>query len=151
MLRLFPVVITFFVLIPLKGYSQIYDEDNPVPVSDVKAAAKALGVSEELLNLRDPFKPPLIAEKEEPKSELELYETDKFKMIGVITGPDALRAMLTAPNGKTYFVSESDKIGTKGGVVKEISPERILVHEQVMNVLGQPETSVVEISLPEED
>ena len=83
-----------------------------------------------------------------PKSDLEKYATEEFKLLGVSTGPDRLRALIQAPNQKTYFVAEKTKIGIHKGVIKKITPEVVEVREKIINVLGQEETVSAEIRLP---
>jgi hypothetical protein len=74
-----------------------------------------------------------------PTSDLELYTLDQLKLLAVMTGPKRLRAMVLAPNGKTYLVWENMKIGMRKGVVRRITPDAVHVREQVVNVLGQEE------------
>ena len=75
--------------------------------------------SEELLRIRDPFKRPEIETSQAtPRSDLERYQVDSFKMVAVLTGPTRIRAMLLAPDGKTYMVNERMKIGTRNGVIR---------------------------------
>jgi hypothetical protein len=65
-----------------------------------------------------------------------------------LTGPARLKAMIVAPNGKTYFVSESQKIGTRDGVIRKITTKAVLVREKIVNVIGREETIDFEIRLP---
>jgi Tfp pilus assembly protein PilP len=105
----------------------------------------------DLLKMRDPFKRPNFAVTVEgAKSDLESFPADKFELIGVMTGPKQLRAMVRAPNGKTYFIDHKSKIGMHGGTVKKISTQVILVREKIMNVIGQEEVVDTEIKMPPE-
>lgn len=98
---------------------------------------------ENSLTLRDPFR------RQVPSGgtaadgtlipELERFEVDKYKLVGVITGPKRARAMLTAPGGKMHIVSEDTKIGTRRGTIKKIAPGMVAVEEKVVNLLGQEE------------
>ncbi|MGZ3687094.1 MAG: pilus assembly protein PilP [Bdellovibrionota bacterium] len=98
--------------------------------------------------IRDPFKRPNTASKDEvPKTELELFPLEQFKMIGVMTGPMRVRVMLLAPNGKTYFASENTKIGVRKGVVQKITTTSMKVREKTINVLGQEENVDTEVKL----
>lgn len=109
-------------------------------------------IGTDVLQIRDPFRMPIISkEMAQPKSELELYPVHSFKMTGIVTGPKKLRAMLTGPDGKIHFVSESDKIGIKKGFVRKISAEYVEVLEKVVNVLGQEETVITQLELPPQD
>jgi hypothetical protein len=108
-------------------------------------------VPEEVTRVRDPFKKPTLrAVESKPRSELELYPVEKFKLVAVITGPKKLRAMLQGPDGKSYFVAEGMAIGFRKGVIRKITHDAVLVREQVLNVLGQEENVDSDLKLPEE-
>jgi type IV pilus assembly protein PilP len=118
---------------------------TPQPVAERELSVK------ELLGIRDPFKRPKIETKEAlAKSPLEKFSLDEFKMVGVVTGPKRLRAMVVVPDGNTYFVAEKDKIGTQKGVVQRIYSDTIEVQEVTVNVLGEEERIMKKISLPTE-
>ncbi len=95
---------------------------------------------DEMLRIRDPFKKPqMIADASVPRTELEMIPVENFKMVGVITGPDRVRAMLVDPTGKTHFVNERMKIGLRKGVIRKITADSILIQEKIVNVMGQEE------------
>lgn len=105
----------------------------------------------DILGMRDPFRrPQIVLEDILPKSELERFAVSEFKMVGLITGPDQLKAMLLGPDGKTYFVRKDDRIGSRGGFVQEINSVGIVVEEEITNVVGEKEKIVTEITLPPE-
>ena len=109
-------------------------------------------LSEDMLKIRDPFKrPAIIVSKENARTELEMFPVDQFKMMGVITGPDRVKAMLAAPNGKTYFVSERMKIGVRNGMILKITPEGVKIREKIINVIGQEEPVDRELKLEEKN
>jgi Tfp pilus assembly protein PilP len=118
------------------------------------AASSALAkieISKEILKQRDPFKKPIITvPKEGPQSDLEIFPLEKLKLLGVLTGGQHLRAMVQAPNGKTYFVQEKMAIGDRKGIIKKITDQEIQVREKVVNVLGMEETVNSTIELPPE-
>lgn len=108
--------------------------------------------SAEILKTRDPFKRPVIQNIIAlPRTDLEMFPIDQFRMLGVVTGPEHLRALLLAPNGKTYFVAERMRIGVRKGVIRRITPESIKVRERIINVLGQEEDVDSELRLPSEN
>lgn len=96
---------------------------------------------------RDPFKEPAIAEGQIAKSDLEKFAVTDFKLTGVITGPLRMRAMLVAPDGKTHYVSEKMKIGTRDGVIVKITTKTVVVKEKVVNPLGEVELFDTEIGI----
>lgn len=111
---------------------------------------------ENSLSLRDPFRrPPSKVAKEFAGGgilpELERYELDKFKLVGVVTGPRKNKAMVTTPDGKMHIVSETMHIGTRHGVIKRIAPGRVSVEEKVVNLLGQEENIETTIEFESKD
>ncbi len=127
-------------------------QGGPAPVMPTNATASATApITDDVLKVRDPFRRPIqVTAKGKPKGDLELFAVEQFKLVGVITGPAKIRAMVEAPNGKTYFVSERQKIGQRNGVVKKITPGAILVRETMVNVVGREEEIDFEIRLPED-
>lgn len=107
--------------------------------------------AEEFLKARDPFRAPslekIVVGK---KDELELFPLDSIKMIGVLTGPDHLRAIVQIPDGKTYLVAEKMKLGIHQGFIKKITPDAIVVREKITNILGENEYFDSEIPMASE-
>lgn len=125
---------------------------TPVWAADTQPAVmpQAAGFSEleELLRLRDPFKRISLAEvPQAPKPPLERFPVDKFRLIGVLTGPERLRAMVVDPDGKNHIVSEKMKIGLRDGIIHRIYSDRIIVREKTKNILGQLENADQIISM----
>ncbi len=105
---------------------------------------------DEIYQRRDPFRKPDIAlEKVQPKGELERMPLESFTLLGITKGLDRVVAMVRDPNGKTWFLEEGVKIGTRGGVIQKISGTQIEIKEVTQNALGQEEVAVVSIALPE--
>ena len=120
-------------------------------INPTKAETSSALIPEDRINLRDPFRMSDISlEQLRSRSPLELQPLDSFKMIGVLTGPDQIKAMLRGMNGRAYIVTEKMKIGFNGGFIRKITPDGILVREKTTNVLGQVENMDVEIPLMSE-
>lgn len=132
------------------------------PVESVEQAAKALegdtGTSAsgstmdldvEAVELRDPFKRPLVVNMTPgtPVGALESFSVDEFKMVGSIVGTDRVRAILIDPKGQTHIVSERMKIGLKQGVIREIRASYVKVREKVINAIGREELIETDIKL----
>lgn len=99
--------------------------------------------------LRDPFRRPVFVDPNaRPRTELEYFPVEQYRVVGVVTGPEHMRAMVVAPNGKTYYVAEKMKIGIRKGFIKKITAAGIVVREKVLNTLGKEETVETEIRLP---
>ena len=128
--------------------SRTDDESGENPVSQPSPGGGEANATESLLKMRDPFKrPDVVVDEGAPKSELELYASHQFQLVGVMTGPRQIRAILQSPTGKTFFVKVGDHLGQRRGVVERITPEKLLVQEKIVNVLGQAENITTEIKL----
>lgn len=105
-------------------------------------------ISDEVLRSRDPFlRPAVIAGPNDNRSELEMFPLEQLRLVGIITGPNKMRAMLVAPNGKTYLVFENMKIGLRRGVVRKITSRAVFIREKIVNLLGKEEILDVQLRL----
>jgi type IV pilus assembly protein PilP len=121
---------------------------SPAPAADVASAPRmAPGSAVDYKKFRDPFKEPAFSESVIIKSDLERFPVTDFKVTGVITGPIRMRAMLLAPDGKTHYVSENMKVGTRDGVIVKITTKTVVVREKVVNPLGEVEMFDTEIGI----
>ncbi len=104
---------------------------------------------------RDPFEPllhkePVIAEiikktrPDEIKGPLEKFELKQFRLMAILVVNGSPRAMVAAPDGKSYTVKVNDYIGLNGGVVKNIQTKIIGHDETGMRVEKSPDRIVVE-------
>ncbi len=126
----------------------------PAPVTTL-ASGVSTSAMESLLNedmihiLRDPFQMPsiLATKKAAPRSDLELFELKDFKLNGVVTGPKKTRAMVSAPNGKTYFVATGDLMGLHEGKVTAIQSDAIKVVEYQIDEKGKKIPEVFEVRI----
>lgn len=138
---------TSFALFFLLSVGSVMSVSAATPAQNASASLDANPASE-YLKLRDPFRIPevaLLASRQ--RSELEQFAVGDMRLSAVVTGPLRMKAMIALPNGKNVFVQERDKIGIRNGVVHRITPEAILVREQIVNVLGQEEGVLSEIRI----
>jgi Tfp pilus assembly protein PilP len=120
---------------------------EPVAPQNEKSPEMIKKAAEAARKIRDPFKrPEILRAQQEAKSDLERYSIDQFRMTGVLLG-ERMRAMVRAPNGKSYFLQENMKIGVRKGVVRRITADTIVVRERVVNILGEEEDVNVEIRM----
>ena len=105
---------------------------------------------------RDPFVPlsairtPL-AVSTEPATPLQSYDLAQFRLVGVIVGKGASKAMVVAPDGKSYVLAKGVKIGKNNGVVTEINSEVILVEEKYYDFSGNVIENIQEITVPKRE
>lgn len=103
---------------------------------------------------RDPFKPlvekvrPAGPTRTTPLEPLEKFTLGQLKVKAVLLGFKVPRAMILAPDGKSYIVVPGTKIGKNRGVVQGINPDAVLVKETYYDFSGDIRTSVKQIKLP---
>jgi type IV pilus assembly protein PilP len=104
---------------------------------------------------RDPFmplsrivKPVIKVVDEEPQTPLQSYDVVQFKLIGVIVGKGAPKAMVVAPDGKSYILAKGVKIGKNNGVIIDITSEAVSIQETYYDFSGNVIENIQEISVP---
>lgn len=68
---------------------------------------------------------------------LEKVDLSQLRLLGVILAPSGNRAMVSEVNGKGYVVTVGTYMGIASGRVVEILSDRIIVEEEVENILGK--------------
>lgn len=106
---------------------------------------------------RDPFESLVTLKKQTgpaldaPKTPLQSYELGQLRLIGVIVGKGQPRAMVLAPDGKSYILTKGIKVGKNDGVVKDISSEAVKIEEQYFEFTGEVRKSIQLIQLPKRE
>ena len=132
----------------------------PAPVAKEEETKEEETKEEEFVYVtdgrRDPFVPlsrirrPIEA-SDEPATPLQSYDLSQFRLAGVIVGKGASKALVIAPDGKSYILSEGVKIGKNSGVVITISSESVLVEEKYFDFSGNVIENIQEISVPKRE
>jgi len=122
---------------------------TPVPAKPTDSPMESILTEDMIRSLRDPFQVPMIflSQKEKPRTDLEMFQLSDFRLNGVITGPKKTKAMVTGPNGKTYFISVGDRIGIRSGHVTSIRPDAIKVVEYDVDEKGRRTPELFEIRI----
>lgn len=68
---------------------------------------------------------------------LEKVDLSQMKLLGTILAPSGNRAMVTDASGKGYVVTIGTYMGISSGRVVEILRDRVIVEEEVENILGK--------------
>lgn len=101
---------------------------------------------------RDPFIPVVgtrvSAFAENP---LESFDITQFQVKGLIIGLGEPKAMVVAPDGKSYILRKGMKIGKSNGVIREINRERIVIEEQYPDISGTIHKNIQEIKVPKRE
>lgn len=101
---------------------------------------------------RDPFVP-IVGKKTAAIAEnpLESFDLPQFQLKGLIVGFGEPKAVLAAPDGKTYIISKGTHIGKSSGIVRDINRERIIVEERYQDLTGATRTNIQEIKVPKRE
>lgn len=112
---------------------------SPSPVASVAVATQL--EEPDFLKLRDPFQRPVKAQPVSavPRTILEGFELTELKMVGVLTGPHQMKALIIDPKGTSHFVGLNTRIGIHQGKVIQILGDRIRVREKIENMAGKLE------------
>jgi hypothetical protein len=125
--------------VPAAPVSQVFTSDTGVD---------SLLTEELIRSLRDPFVPPVsLTRKQAPKSDLELFALKDVRLNGVITGPKKVRAMISVPGNKTYFVAVGDKLGMRDGRITSIQSDLIKVVEYEVDNRGRRSPEIFEVRI----
>ena len=132
---------------------------HPKPAAASKTAETPPAPPEYVYNpagKRDPFealvliKRPIVKEGEQ-LTPLQKYDLNQFRLIGVIVGKGIPRAMVVAPDGKSFILKPGVKIGRNDGTVVNITKDEVQVRERFYDFSGAVRTSVQVIQLPKRE
>lgn len=135
----------------------------PAPVAQ-KAAQPAVAAPPEApppfvydpTGLRDPFEPFLKLEKPKPqkpkvfvpKTPLQRYAVEELRLVGVVwSGPGRAKALIEDPEGKGYVVGSGTLVGDRDGKIVDIRPEKVVVEERSVDLLGEENVKMVTMTL----
>lgn len=99
---------------------------------------------------RDPFKQPSNSAGKEllALNPLERFAVEQFQLRAILKGMGKSRAMLEDPEGRSYIVSEGDRIGRERATISKILINEIIVTEKTFNYLGNVSLYEKILSLP---
>jgi type IV pilus assembly protein PilP len=94
---------------------------------------------------RDPFKPLITVKKPTPAVEeekvscppLQEYELASLKLVAIIWGELGRKAMLKAPDGRGYTISEDMQVGRNCARVRRIESNAVIIQETHRDTEGQ--------------
>lgn len=76
-------------------------------------------------------------EKRVPRTPLERIDLSRLKLVGIIHFPSGYKGLVEEASGKGYIIAMGTYLGTNGGKVVEISKDRVIVDEEVDDVLDK--------------
>jgi len=135
---------------------------NPLQaqVSTSRRLTPPAGVNLDFTNKRDPFKPyaQMPAQQQGAKSRqakgrvadplpIQKFDTERFRISGIITGMKENSALLVDPNGKGFVVKEGMLVGNNDGVVKRITSNTVEVEETFSDDKGKSRKRTIKLTL----
>ncbi len=100
---------------------------------------------------RDPFKPPSTATTGKEilsLNPLERFAVEQFQLRAILKGMGKNRAMIEDPEGRSYIISEGDRMGKERATVSKILTNEIIITEKTFNYLGNLSLYEKVLSLP---
>ncbi len=82
-----------------------------------------------------------------PRTPLEMIALNQLKLTAIILRPAGNKAMMEEATGKGYVVIKGTPIGKNWGKVTEILKDRIIIEEEVENILGKVTLEKKEIKM----
>lgn len=136
---------------------------TPPVQAALSSASAGAGQGLDFRKRKDPFKPPAAAlapappgsaEAPAPKAPLsedllpiQMFETAKFKVAGIIAGITENRALVVDPNGKGYVVQKGMLIGSNDGRVSRITANSVEVVEKYREETGRTRQRTIVLTL----
>jgi len=101
---------------------------------------------------RDPFVP-ITGKRVASFSDnpLESFDLLQFQLKGLIVGMGEPKAVVIAPDGKSYILKKGLRIGKSKGVIRDINRDRILVEERYQDLSGTTRIIIQEIKVPKRE
>jgi len=103
---------------------------------------------------RDPFRPftlDLRPEARIPVTPLQRYELGQLTLVATVWDVSPPRAMVEDSFGMGYIITLGTPIGSNGGVVAAIEPQRVLVEERVLAFYGREQINRIVMETPKEE
>ena len=120
-------------------------QEAPQPPDELKYIYAAQG-------RRDPFVPitgkRVAAFSDNP---LESFDLPQFQLKGLIVGMGEPKAVVIAPDGKSYILRKGLRIGKSKGFIRDITREKVLVEERYQDLSGVTRTIIHEIKVPKRE
>lgn len=101
---------------------------------------------ETLLNIKRP-----VLSVDVQMTPLQKIDVGQLRLIGVILGKGEPRAMVIAPDGKSYILKNGVKVGKNDGTVVDVTQDAVLVEERYVDFSGEVRTATQYISLPKRE
>lgn len=85
--------------------------------------------------------------KRKPQTPLERIALSQLKLTAIIRAPSGNRAMVEDATGKGYVIKRGTYVGLNAGRVTEIDDDRVVVEEEIENLMGELTLQNAELKL----
>jgi len=145
--------------VPAAGKSVIPAAGNTAVKQKPTAKKKGLPPAYNPEGKTDPFKP-LYKERPDlpkrktkkkrriPRTPLEKVALSQLKLVGIIMAHSGNLAMVQEASGKGYIIKKGTYIGLNSGKVVQIRKDKVVIEEEIENIVGKLMTRNKELSLP---
>jgi type IV pilus assembly protein PilP len=130
----------------------------PAPAPAPAAAAAAEGPPPEEIFVynpigkRDPFRTFLTKENEDEngpaRTDLQKYDIDQYKLVGIVWGNERPRALVQDPTGEGFVMEIGTYIGKNWGKVTQIQSDVVVVTEEYEAMDGRLIVNPIHLKLP---
>ncbi len=93
-------------------------------------------------------KPKQKRKKRVPRTPLERIDLSQLRLVAIVRAKSGNRAMVEESSGKGYIISKGTYIGTNAGKVTQIQGHKVIVSEEVEDVMGNVSIRKTELKLP---
>jgi len=101
---------------------------------------------------RDPFRSFLSlggkVEDETPRTPLQRYELDEYRLVGIIWGIDRPRALVEDPESVGHVMEIGTYIGKNWGKVTQITSTEVVVTEEYQTIDGELVVNPIRMTMP---
>jgi len=151
------LIIGVVIFYAINSYSSetVKEEKNKMSFKNKKIIIKY-----DPMGRRDPFLSIIALAKQKMKklkkkalTPLENYDVMDIKLLGIVYDGKEYYASILLPDGKAFTVKEGISLGLYGGKIIEISEDRLIVREYIMNYKGElkPKDTVLKLHKEEEE
>ena len=86
-----------------------------------------------------------------PLTPLQKYKLEELKLVAIVKSGDKLSALFEDMDEFGYIVNENTLIGSNGGVVKKITPDKVIIEEEIYNSSGELEKNIRSIKIQSQE
>jgi Tfp pilus assembly protein PilP len=86
-----------------------------------------------------------------PLTPLQNYKLEELNLVAIIKSGDKLSALFEDMDEFGFIVVENTLIGNNGGVVKKITPDKVIIEEDVYNSSGKSEKNIRSIKIQSQE